>query len=159
MGPRPRPATLKHSRVWPGLGPFAKSDPPKPRAFGSAPQTRIVPQTRIEALGRSSSQRDLLTVAGLLFASCRGHVCVPIANRPAMGMFHCLQSLPVVFVWGAFSHSAGTAPIIPGTPLKTTHPQMHDPFKTASGVQNSGPWDPWQASDYNKKSLVYQQGL
>ena len=24
---------------------------------------------------------------------------------------------------------------------------MHDPFKTASGVQNSGPWDPWQASD------------
>ena len=25
---------------------------------------------------------------------------------------------------------------------------VHDPFKTASGVQNSGPWDPWQASDY-----------
>ena len=39
-------------------------------------------------------------------------------------------------------HSARTAPIItlfiPGTPLKTTHLQ-----KRASGVQNSGPWDPW----------------
>ena len=46
---------------------------------------------------------------------------------------------------GAFSHSAGTAPIIelfiPGTPLQTTAPpyrSLHDPFKTASGVQNSG---------------------
>ena len=26
------------------------------------------------------------------------------------------------------------------------------------GVQNSGPWDSWQALDYKKKSLVYQQG-
>ena len=36
----------------------------------------------------------------------------------------------------------------PGSPGKTpaNHPpyrRMHDPFKTASGVQNSGPWDPW----------------
>ena len=52
---------------------------------------------------------------------------------------------------GAFSHSAGTAPIstlfIPGTPPQTTpppppHRSVHDPFKTASGVQNAGPWDP-----------------
>ena len=35
---------------------------------------------------------------------------------------------------------------------------MHDQLKPASGVQNSGPWDPWQASDLKKKSLVYQQG-
>ena len=28
---------------------------------------------------------------------------------------------------------------------------MHDPFKTASGVQNLGPWGPWQASDLKKK--------
>ena len=46
---------------------------------------------------------------------------------------------------GVFSHSADTAPMItlfiPGTPLKTTHVRsMHDPFQTASGVQNSGPW-------------------
>ena len=41
-------------------------------------------------------------------------------------------SLETVFVrdtWGAFSHSARTAPIItlfiPGTPLKTTHLQKH----------------------------------
>ena len=46
-------------------------------------------------------------------------------------------------------HSAGTAPIItlsiPGTPLQTTPPyrDVHDPLKTASGVRNSGPWDPW----------------
>ena len=37
---------------------------------------------------------------------------------------------------GAFSHSAGTAPIItlciPGTPLKTTHLQKH-----AQSIQNS----------------------
>ena len=51
-------------------------------------------------------------------------------------------------VWGRFR----TAPIItlfiPGTPLKTTpYRSVHDLFKTASGVQNSGPWDPWQASD------------
>ena len=38
------------------------------------------------------------------------------------------------------------------------HRGVHDPFQTASGVQNSGPRDPWQASDYKKKSLVYQQG-
>ena len=25
--------------------------------------------------------------------------------------------------------------------------RMHDPFNTASAVRNSGPWDPWQASD------------
>ena len=42
---------------------------------------------------------------------------------------------------GALSHSAGTAPIItvfiPGTPLHTPPPYrgVHDPFKTASGVQ------------------------
>ena len=43
----------------------------------------------------------------------------------------------------AFSHSAGTAPIItlfiPETPLKTNH--LHDPFKTASagcGIQHPG---------------------
>ena len=59
---------------------------------------------------------------------------------------------------GAFSHSAGTAPIImlflPGTPLKTSHLQKN---AWSLGVQNSGPWDPWQASE--KKSLVYQRGL
>ena len=27
------------------------------------------------------------------------------------------------------------------------------------GVQNSGPWDLWQASGYKKESLVYQQEL
>ena len=33
---------------------------------------------------------------------------------------------------------------IPGTPLTTApYRTVHDPFKTASGVQNSGPWDPW----------------
>ena len=31
---------------------------------------------------------------------------------------------------------------------------MHGPFKTASGVQNSGPWDPWQASDEKKNPGV-----
>ena len=73
---------------------------------------------------------------------------------------------------GAFSHSAGTAPIItvfiPGTPLKTEacmiHSKQHwgcriqdpgtrckhqtktkNPRCTSRGcrVQNSGPWDPW----------------
>ena len=53
-------------------------------------------------------------------------------------------------------HSAGTAPIIanyyvvhPGNTPETHPPteacMIH--FKPASGVQNSGPWDPWQASD------------
>ena len=30
-------------------------------------------------------------------------------------------------------------------PLQTASPHrsVHDPFKTASGVQNPGPWDPW----------------
>ena len=26
------------------------------------------------------------------------------------------------------------------------------------GVQTSGPWDPWEASDQRKKFLVYQHG-
>ena len=44
---------------------------------------------------------------------------------------------------GAFSHSAGTAPIITLLIPGTTPPyrSVHDPFKTASGVRNSGPWD------------------
>ena len=67
----------------------------------------------------------------------------------------------MVFYGGVFAqhgHSAGTAPIItlfiPGTPLQTNPPyrSVRDPFKTASGVQSSGPWDPWQASDYNKNN-------
>ena len=56
-------------------------------------------------------------------------------------------------------HSAGTAPIvtlfIPGTPLKpTTYRSGHDPFKTASGVQNSGPWDPWRPAVENSRVFV-----
>ena len=27
------------------------------------------------------------------------------------------------------------------------------------GLQNSGPWDPWRASDLKKKPLVHQQGV
>ena len=49
-------------------------------------------------------------------ALCFGVGCVKKRRSHA----HCL-------VMGAFSHSAGTAPIvtllIPGAPLKTTHPQ------------------------------------
>ena len=65
--------------------------------------------------------------------------------------------------WGAFSHSARTAPIItlfiPGTPLQTTPPyrSVHDPFKTASGVQNAGPWDPWLPGVKNGR-LFAQRG-
>ena len=55
------------------------------------------------------------------------------------------------WVEGAVSHSARTASIItvfiPGTPLKTAPLQKHAGPKTASGVQSSGPWHPWQASD------------
>ena len=55
---------------------------------------------------------------GIVEASCCAH---PIPSCPSMG---------------AFSHSAGTAPIImlfiPGTPLKTTHLQKH-----ARSIQNS----------------------
>ena len=45
----------------------------------------------------------------------------------------------------AFSHSANCYGVHPGnTPCKPpTHRRMCDPFKTASGVQSSGPWDPW----------------
>ena len=75
---------------------------------------------------------------------------------------------------GTFSHSAGTAHaqrswvfarggggyvVCPGNT-----PENHPPTEACMinskqhGVQNSGPWDLWQASD-KKKSLVYQQGL
>ena len=63
-----------------------------------------------------------------------------------------LYDLQLGGVFAQRGYSARTAPIItlftPGTPLKTTpYRSVHDPFKTASGVQNSRPWDPWQASD------------
>ena len=44
-------------------------------------------------------------------------------------------------------------------------PENHPPTEACMinskghGVQNSGPWDPWQASDEKKKFLVHQQGL
>ena len=67
-------------------------------------------------------------------------------------------------ILGAFSHSAGTAPIIMlfilGTPLKTTHLQKH-----AQSIQNSmecrvqDPGTRGKHQTKKKKSLVYQQGL
>ena len=37
-------------------------------------------------------------------------------------------------------------------PGKTpTYRSVHDPFKTASGVQNSGPWDPWLLAVENSR--------
>ena len=35
---------------------------------------------------------------------------------------------------------------------------MHDPFKTAFGVQNSGPWDPWQARLEKKNPWCTSRG-
>ena len=35
--------------------------------------------------------------------------------------------------------------------------RMHDPFKTASGVQNPGPWDPWLPVVENSR-LFAQRG-
>ena len=63
------------------------------------------------------------------------------------------------FAQGAFSHSAGTTPIvtlfIPGKPPR--YRSVHDPFRTASGVQNSGPWDPWLPVVKNSR-LFAQRG-
>ena len=47
-----------------------------------------------------------------------------------------------------------------GTPLKSTHLQKRSlSIQNSFGLWNSGPWDPWQALDENKKFLVPQQGL
>ena len=54
--------------------------------------------------------------------------------------------------WGRFRTACAQRQLLHC--LSREHPRkpppyrsVHDPFKTASGVQNSGPWDPWQASD------------
>ena len=70
---------------------------------------------------------------------------------------------------GAFLHSAHSA----GTAraqrqllrcLSREHPckpppyrGMHDPFQTASGVQHSGPWDPWLPAVENSFRTVFAQ--
>ena len=75
----------------------------------------------------------------------------------------CHDMLPYVELGGVFAQ-AGTAPIITlfiqGTPLTTTPPAEGCMINSKQdGVQNSGPWDPWQASDEKKRYLVYQQGV
>ena len=66
--------------------------------------------------------------------------------------------MDLVGVFPQRAHSANYYVVYPG---KT--PENHPPAEGCMinskqhGVQNSGPWDPWQASD-KKKSLVYQQG-
>ena len=57
---------------------------------------------------------------------------------------------------GAFSHSAKYCQLLRCLsrehPCKPpTHRVMHDQFKTASGVQNSGPWDPWLSGVENSR--------
>ena len=63
---------------------------------------------------------------------------------------------------GVFSHSAGANyyVVYPGNTPENRPPTEACMINSKHhGVQNSGPWDPWQASDYKKKTLVYQQGL
>ena len=52
--------------------------------------------------------------------------------------------LKLVAPLGAFSHSANHHSVHPRhTPANHPYRGVHDPLKTASGVRNSGPWDPW----------------
>ena len=69
-------------------------------------------------------------------------------------------------ILGAFSHSAGTsrAQCQSLRCLSREHPckpppyrSVHDPFQTALGVQNSGPWDPWLPVVKNSR-LFAQRG-
>ena len=70
-------------------------------------------------------------------------------------------------IWGRFrtarARRQSLPPVItlfiPGTP-PANHPpyrSVHGPFKTASGVQNSGPWDPWLSAVENSR-LFAQRG-
>ena len=61
---------------------------------------------------------------------------------------YCYLMCPNPHKGGVFAqrgHGANHYGVHPGnTPCKPpTFRSVHDPFKTASGVQNSGPWDPW----------------
>ena len=48
-------------------------------------------------------------------------------------------------VFGQRAHSANYYVVYPGNTPENHPPDrsVHDPFKTASAVQKSGPWDPW----------------
>ena len=73
-------------------------------------------------------QRGMFRVVGVVLMSIAPFdPCSPLHMLSKRGRF---RTAPII------------ALVIPGMPLKTTHPQK-DPFKTASGVQNAGPWDPW----------------
>uniref|UniRef100_A0A7S4LGL1 Uncharacterized protein n=1 Tax=Eutreptiella gymnastica TaxID=73025 RepID=A0A7S4LGL1_9EUGL len=93
----------------------------------------------------------ILTIA-LFLSLARCNTSVPTTARPPDE--HTFQSCCSVakrnqrdheYTWnipgGMFAQPIITLSI-PGTPLKTTHLQKHAP-----SVQNSGPSDPWQASD------------
>ena len=84
--------------------------------------------------------------------------CVARAHRLHAHQWHGTgRSLGGVFAQRA--HSANHYVVYPGNT-----PENHPPAEGCMinlkqhGVPNSGPWDPWQASDLKKKSLVYQQG-
>ena len=89
-------------------------------------------------------------------ATAKGQpTCLLSHTRPILA--NRLEPLNLGGVFAQRAHSAGTAPIITlfilGTPLKTTHLQKHAwSIQSSIGMQNSGHWDPWQASDYTKKS-------
>ena len=62
-------------------------------------------------------------------------------------------------VFARRAHSANCYVVHPGN-TAAKHPPyrgMHDPFKTASGVQSSGPWDPWLPAVENSR-LFAQRG-
>ena len=48
-------------------------------------------------------------------------------------------------VFAQRGHSANCYVVYPGNTPENHPPyrSVHDPFKTASGVQSAGPWDPW----------------